>query len=50
MDIAELEKKTLPELRKIAGELNIPDVRLKKKEYLTIAIASQLAQNEGKEF
>jgi transcription termination factor Rho len=49
MDIAELEKKTLPELRKIAGELNIPDVRLKKKEYLTIAIASQLAQNEGKE-
>ncbi len=49
MDIAELENKTLPELRKIASELNIPDVRLKKKEYLTIAIASQLAQNEGKE-
>jgi len=49
MDIAELEKKTLPELRKIASELNIPDIRLKKKEYLTIAIASQMAQNEGKE-
>jgi transcription termination factor Rho len=49
MDIAELENKTLPELRKIASELNMPDVRLKKKEYLTIAIASQLAQNEGKE-
>ena len=49
MDIAELENKTLPELRKIAAELNIPDIRLKKKEYLTIAVASQLAQNEGKE-
>ena len=49
MDIAELENKTLPELRKIASELNIPDVQRKKKEYLTIAIASQLAQNEGKE-
>jgi transcription termination factor Rho len=49
MDIAELENKTLPELRKIAGELNIPDVRLKKKEYLMIAIASQIALNAGKE-
>jgi len=49
MDITELENKTLPELRKIANELKIPDARLKKKEYLTIAIASQLAQNEGKE-
>jgi len=49
MDITELENKTLPELRKIASELNIPDVQRKKKEYLTIAIASQLAQNEGKE-
>lgn len=49
MDIAELENKTLPDLRKIAGELDIPDVRLKKKEYLTIAIASKLAQNDGKE-
>jgi transcription termination factor Rho len=49
MDIAELENKTLPDLRKMAGELEIPDTRLKKKEYLTIAIASKLAQNEGKE-
>ncbi len=49
MDIAELENKTLSELRKIAGELNIPDVRLKKKEYLMIAIASQIALNAGKE-
>jgi transcription termination factor Rho len=49
MDIAELENKTLPELRKIAGELNIPDVRLKKKEYLMIAISSQIALNAGKE-
>jgi transcription termination factor Rho len=49
MDIAELENKTLSDLRKIAGELEIPDARLKKKEYLTIAIASKLAQNEGKE-
>ena len=49
MDISELESKTLPELRKIATELNMPDIKLKKKEYLVIAIASQLAQNEGKE-
>lgn len=49
MDIAELENKTLSDLRKMAGELEIPDVRHKKKEYLTIAIASKLAQNEGKE-
>lgn len=49
MNIAELENKTLPDLRKMAGELEIPDFRLKKKEYLTIAIASKLAQNEGKE-
>jgi transcription termination factor Rho len=49
MDIAELESKTLPELRKIASDLEIQDFRLKKKEYLTIAIASKMAQNEGKE-
>lgn len=49
MEIAELENKTLPELRKMASELEIPDFRLKKKEYLTIAIASKLAQKEGKE-
>jgi transcription termination factor Rho len=49
MDIAELESKTLPELRKIASDLEIQDFRLKKKEYLTITIASKMAQNEGKE-
>jgi transcription termination factor Rho len=49
MEIAELEKKTLPELRKTASELELTDFKHKKKEYLTIAIASKQAQNEGKE-
>jgi len=49
MEIAELENKTLSELRKIASDLEIADFRLKKKEYLIIAIASKMAQNEGKE-
>lgn len=49
MEIAELEKKSLTELRKIAGEMEIENYKLRKKEYLVIAIASQEALKEGKE-
>lgn len=49
MEIAELEKKSLSELRKIAGEMEIENYKLRKREYLVIAIASQQALKEGKE-
>ncbi len=49
MEIAELEKKTLSELRKMAAELEVPDAAMRKKEYLMVAIESKRAQNDGKE-
>ena len=49
MEIAELEKKTLAELRKTAGEAGIENYKLRKKEFLIIAIASQQALKDGKE-
>lgn len=49
MEIAELEQKPLVELRKVAEEIGIEDVKLRKREYLTIAILSKQAQNNGKE-
>ena len=41
MEIIELLTKSLPELRKIGEELGIPDAKKKKKEYLTVSIASR---------
>jgi transcription termination factor Rho len=49
MEISELESKPLDELRKIAEDINIPDFKYRKKEYLSVAIASKMAQNDGKE-
>ena len=49
MEIVELEKKSLTELRKIAGEMGIENYKLRKREYLIIAIASQQALKDGKE-
>ena len=49
MDISELQKKSLPELRKMGEELNIPNSKTRKKEYLTVAIASRTNTEEGVE-
>ena len=49
MEIPELSKKSLKELQKIGEELGIPDAKRKKKEYLTIAIASRTHGQEGVE-
>jgi len=49
MEIAELINKPLSELRKMAEELGIPDAKRKKREYLTIAIASRKVEEEGVE-
>jgi transcription termination factor Rho len=49
MIIAELESKTLSELREIGAELGIPDVKFRKKEYLMIAIASRSANEESED-
>ena len=49
MKIEELIKKPLPELREIGKELGIPDAEKKKKEYLSVAIASRTEAEEGVE-
>jgi len=49
MKIAELIEKPLPELREMGMELGIPDAEKKKKEYLSIAIASRTEPEEGEE-
>ena len=49
MEIIELLKKTLPELYKIGEELGIPDAKRKKREYMSIAIASRTHGEEGVE-
>jgi len=41
MNIAELEKKSLKELREMGKELAIPNAEKRKKEYLMISIASR---------
>ncbi len=49
MEISELLVKPLSELREMAEELGIPDAKRKKKEYLTVAIASRTHGMEGVE-
>ncbi|MEM5774804.1 MAG: Rho termination factor N-terminal domain-containing protein, partial [Anaerolineaceae bacterium] len=49
MDILELEKMTLTELRNIAKDLNIPRSNLLKKENLMIRIRQAEAEKEGQE-
>ena len=49
MEISELLKKSLLELHKIGDELGIPDAKRKKKEFLSIAIASRTHGEEGVE-
>ena len=41
MEISELLKKSLQELHKMGEELGVPDSKRKKKEFLSIAIASR---------
>jgi len=47
MDIFELDKKNLVELRKIAAKLNFPKPIRMKREGLIIKIAQTLAEAEG---
>jgi transcription termination factor Rho len=47
MNIAELEKKSLVELRKIGEELGIPKADKRKKEYLMISIASRTVEKSS---
>jgi transcription termination factor Rho len=47
--IAELEKKSLVELRKMANEMGIENAMTHKKEFLIIAISQYFAQQEGRE-
>jgi len=49
MEIIELQKKSLTEVRKIAEELGIPDVKRRKKEFLMIAICSKSNQEPDTE-
>ena len=49
MEISELINQPLGDLRKIAEELSVPDAKRKKREYLTIAIASRTVAEEGVE-
>lgn len=46
MEISELINQPLIDLRKVGEEMGIPDARRKKKEYLTVAIASRTAAGE----
>ncbi|HOJ00275.1 MAG TPA: transcription termination factor Rho [Anaerolineaceae bacterium] len=49
MSIAELEKKSLGELRTMATEMGIENATTKKKEFLVVAISQYFAQQEGRE-
>ncbi len=49
MEISELQSKPLHELRKMGEELGIPNARMRKKEYLMIAINSRTSVEEGVE-
>lgn len=49
MDIAELEPKTLTELRKMGEELGIPKSEHRKKEYLMVAIASRTVEEDNED-
>lgn len=49
MELTELEKKTLPELRTIATEMDIPRPTRHKKESLILKIARAMGEDEGLE-
>ncbi len=49
MELTELEKKTLPELRTIATEVDIPRPMRQKKEGLILRIARAMGESEGLE-
>jgi len=49
ISIAELEKKSLGELRTMATEMGIENATTKKKEFLVVAISQYFAQQEGRE-
>jgi len=49
MEISELQTKSLAELRKIGEELAIPNAKMRKKEYLTIAISARTNSEEDTE-
>ncbi len=47
MKIAELQPKSLTELRKMGVELGVPDAQVRKKEYLMVAIASRTVEEDS---
>ena len=47
MKIAELELKSLTELRKMGGELGIPDAVQRQKECLMVSVASRTGGESG---
>ena len=49
MKIAELELKSLSELRKIGEELGIPEANKRKKEYLMVSIASRTVEESSED-
>ena len=49
MEIQELQNKPLSELRKMGEELGIPNAARRKKEYLTVSVASRTNTEEGTE-
>ena len=49
MNILELEQKTLPELRNIAHEMDLPRPHRHKKESLILQIARERGEAEGLE-
>jgi transcription termination factor Rho len=49
MEISELQNKSLSELRKMGEELDVPNAKMRKKEYLMVALASRTNTEEGVE-
>ena len=49
MKLAELELKSLTELRKIGEELGVPDAMRRKKEYLMVSIASRTVEESSED-
>ena len=49
MKIAELELKSLAELRKMGGELCIPGAKNRKKEYLMVSVASRTVEESSED-
>ena len=49
MEISELQSKSLVELRKMGEELGVPNAKMRKKEYLMVAIGSRTNPEENTE-